>query len=115
MRKIIKHIFADNLNFILASLTYLVAHVIDYFFTVSGIRYTATGEGNPIIQGYIDHFGLVRGLLGYKALICIAIIAGLKAVDLAQKENKLKVKAEHILYGGAILTTSGGALWLLSW
>jgi hypothetical protein len=91
--------------------------MIDYSLTASGIRETGYSEGNPIIQWYIDRLGIEGGLLGYKLIVCVAIIAGMKAVDLTLKKEKgksrIRLKVEHILYGGAILTTSGGALWLL--
>ena len=117
MKKIIKRILFSNPDFTMASLTYIAANITDYLFTVAGIRTTAYGEGNPIIQVYMRYFGVEGGLLCYKLLLCTAIIFGMKALDLIYKERGLKVSisAEHILYGGAILTTSGGALWMFSW
>jgi hypothetical protein len=111
---VIRRVFWDNPNFILASLAYVAAHMIDYLFTVPGIRHTVFREGNPIIQVYIDLFGLEIGLLSYKLLVCAAVIIGMKAVDLACEGKKARIRPEHILYGGAILTTLGGALWLYS-
>jgi len=115
LKELIKRTFADNLSFMLATLVYLAANTVDYFLTVSGIRNTLCREGNPIIQGYMDYFGVEKGLLSYKLLICAGLIIGMKALDIARKEGKLRVRirAEHILYGGAILTASGGVLWLL--
>jgi hypothetical protein len=113
LKRTIRRILADNLGFILASLTYILAHILDYHFTVRGLRTTVFTEGNPIIQGYIDHFGIESGLVGYKLLICIALIFGMKAIDLARKEKKTRFRVEPILYVGAILTIFGGSLWFL--
>ena len=117
MKKIIKRILFNSPDFTMASLTYIAANITDYLFTVPGIKRTAYGEGNPIIQAYMRYFGVETGLLCYKLLLCTAVIVGMKALDLIYKEGRLKVRvrAEHILYGGAILTTSGGALWMFSW
>ena len=114
LKKIIRRVFVGNLGFTLASLTYITAHIFDYLLTIRGLKTTAIAEGNPIIRGYMDFFGMEAGLLGYKLFICIGLIIGLKAIDLARRERKTRIRAESILYGGAVLTTSGGALWLLS-
>lgn len=111
---VIRRVFLDNPNFILASLVYVTAHVIDFLFTVPGVKHTMFEEGNPIIQGYIDLFGLEYGILSYKLLVCAAVILGMKAVDLACEERKVRLRPEYILYGGALLTTLGGALWQYS-
>ena len=108
----LKRSISDNLEFIVASLTYIAAHVVDYLLTVSGITGTAFEEGNPIIQGYMIHFGMENGLLLSKSLICVSVILGMKAIGLAYRRKKTKLRAERILYGGAILTTLGGVLWL---
>ena len=113
LRKTLRRVFVDNLGFALASLMYIAAHILDYFFTVQGLETTTFTEGNPIIQVYMDQFGVKAGLISYKLLICIALIVGMKAVDLICKQRKRRFRAEIILYGGAILTTFGGALWFL--
>ena len=112
VRYIIKRKVLGNIEFIIASLTYIIAHVVDYLFTVPGVMSSASGEGNPVIQGYIDYFGIQGGLLFSKSLICGSVILGVKAISIAYKRKKTKIKAEHILYSGAVLTTLGGSLWL---
>ena len=107
-----KRAFSHNLEFIVASLTYILAHVIDYLFTVPGIKAAVTVEGNPVIQGYIDIFGVENGVMFSKLFICAGVIFGAKAISLAYKNRKTKIKAEPILYGGAVLTALGGSLWL---
>ncbi len=113
LKRLLRHVFVNNLGFSLASLAYITAHILDYFFTLHGLENTAFTEGNPIIQGYMDHFGVENGLLSYKLLICVALIVGMKAVDIIGKQRKRRFRVELILYGGAILTTLGGALWFL--
>ena len=108
----IKRILLDDLEFIAASLAYIIAHAIDYLFTVPGITNTVFKDGNPVIQGYINYFGVENGLLVCKLLICISVIIGMKSVDFAYRNRKTRFRAKHILYGGAILTTFGGSLWL---
>ena len=107
-----KRSFSNSLEFILASLTYIAAHVIDYFFTVWGIKRSLTVEGNPIIQGYIDIFGVENGLALSKTFICAGVLFGAAAISLAYKKRQTKFKVEPVLYGGAILTALGGISWL---
>ena len=116
MKKIIKRILFNRPGFTLAALTYIAANIADYLFTVAGIGRTSYSEGNPIIRAYMGYFGVEAGLLCYKLLLCTGIIVGMKALDLIYKEREvtIRLKAEHILYGGAILTTSGGALWMIA-
>ena len=108
----IKHIFSDNLSFVMASLMYIAANVIDYLFTVSGIESNPLREGNPVLQEYINLFGARHGILICKLLLCIGVISAMIVIDLAHREKKTRLRAEYILYAGAILMTSGGLLWL---
>ena len=107
------HISRDNLNFVIATSAYITANVIDYLLTVAGVEDMPYREGNPIIQIYIEFFGARYGVLICKLLICIGVVCAMRVIYLAHKENKTWVRAEYILYGGAILTTLGGFLWLL--
>ena len=100
------------MSFIIARLVYIVANVVDYLFTISGVAENPLREGNPIIQGYITHFGAVYGILLCKALACIGVLFAMKVIHIGYKENRTRVRAEYILYGGAILMTLGGCMWL---
>jgi uncharacterized membrane protein len=111
-RERIKRIFLDNLSFIISTLTYIAANVIDYLFTIRGIDGNPLREANPILRGYIELFGTVSGILICKLLICIGVISAMRVVHLAHREKRTRLRAEYILYGGAILTTLGGSLWL---
>ncbi len=108
----IKHIFLDNLSFIMASLMYIAANVIDYLLTVSGIESDPLREGNPVLQEYVSLFGARHGILICKLLTCIGVLSAMRVIDLAYREKRTRLRAEYILYGGAILMTLGGLLWL---
>ena len=68
---------------IVASLLFILGNLIDYILTVYGISNRLYEEGNPIIQGYIDYFGLEKGLLLFKALMGGLIISGVIVFDKA--------------------------------
>ena len=102
----------DDLDFIMASLAYIAANVIDYLLTIVGVENNAFREGNPILRGYIELFGAEHGILICKLLACIGVISATRVIDLARKENKTRLRAEYVLYGGAILMTLSGWLWL---
>lgn len=48
-----KRTFVDNLNFIMASFTYIAANAIDYLLTIPGVENDAFREGNPLLREYI--------------------------------------------------------------
>lgn len=68
---------------LVACIAYILANVFDYVMTLEGITTGRNVEGNPIIQLYIDHLGLQKGLLFYKSLMCILIIMGTIVLDFA--------------------------------
>ena len=108
----IKRVFLSNLSFTASMLVYIAANVIDYLFTVQGVGDNPLREANPIIRTYIELFGAIHGVLICKMLICTGVIAAMKVVHIAHRQKRTKLRADYILYGGAILTTLGGSLWL---
>jgi hypothetical protein len=98
---------------ILASLVFIVANAIDYTFTLYGLMYTNVREANPVIQGYMDVFGLKQGLLIYKSLMVGIIVLGVIVFDRACKAKGIRFRSEYLLYGGSILTAFAGLLWLI--
>lgn len=108
----IKRVFLDNLSFITATLMYIAANVIDYLFTIQGVGDNPLREANPIVRLYIDLFGAIHGVLICKLLICTGVIAAMRVVHIAHREKWTRLRADYILYAGAILTTLGGSLWL---
>ncbi len=101
------------LQMILASLVFILANAIDYTFTLYGLMYTNVREANPIIQGYMDVFGMKQGLLLYKSLMAGIIIAGVIVFDRACKAKGIRFRSEYLLYAGSLLTAFAGALWLI--
>jgi hypothetical protein len=101
------------LRIIVACLVFVAANAIDYLMTVSGIINSKFQEGNPVIQGYIDHFGLYNGVLIYKLLICNFILLGMLILKFKYKKEARKFKPEYILYFGSIFMLFGGMLWLV--
>jgi hypothetical protein len=108
----IKRLFLGNLSFITATLMYIVANVIDYLFTIQGVGNNPLREANPIVRLYIDLFGAIHGVLICKLLICAGVIVAMRVVHIAHRERRTKLRADYILFAGAILTTLGGSLWL---
>ena len=95
-----------------ASLAYIAAHVTDYLFTVHGIAIDASQEANPVVRGYMDCFGVGKGLMICKSLMSAVIILGVIVTHLAYIKKGNKVKVEYVLYAGAFFTFLGGVLWL---
>ncbi|MBD3181237.1 hypothetical protein GF312_03025 [Candidatus Poribacteria bacterium] len=104
--------FSDDMEFTIASFTYIMAHVVDYLFTISGVELSPLNEGNLIIRNYMNMMGIEQGLLFYKGVMCAGVILGMKAVQLSYRKRNIKFKVQYILYGGAVATTLGGTLWL---
>lgn len=101
------------LQIIMACLAYIVANIIDYQLTIYGIANTVYCEANPIAQGYMDLFGIQRGLLFYKAPMMGLIILAVIIIDAMYRNKKIRFRPVYILYAGALLTTLGGSLWLV--
>jgi len=101
------------LQIIVACLAYIAANIIDYHLTIYGITNTVYREANPIVRGYMDLFGLQRGLLFYKAPMIGMIILAVIIVDTIYRKKKARFKPVYILYAGALLTALGGSLWLV--
>ncbi len=100
------------LHVALASLAYILANIADYLFTVYGIANNASQEANPVVQGYIDIFGVGSGLAICKSLICAIIIFSVIVTRLAYRRKGSEIRVEFVLYAGSIMTLFGGALWL---
>ncbi|MFC1752913.1 hypothetical protein ACFL96_05900 [Thermoproteota archaeon] len=103
----------SNKEFLIASGTYIMASAADYLATVRGIDMNKIVEVNPIINDYINQFGVEHGVLIPKVIIGAGVLLGLKCVDSKLKDKEVKVKAKHILYGGALLTALTGTSWMV--
>lgn len=96
------------MKFLLASVAYTIANVIDYVLTISYLK-GLNSEANPIARGYMKLFGPVLGLAIYKGALVTLIILGLAIVHSVRKDKW----GTHILLTGAAVTTACGLLWLL--
>ena len=103
-----RHLF----HIVLGSLAYILAHMMDSFFTAYGIANNLSQEANPIVQRYMDAFGVGKGLAVCKSLTCIIIIYGAVAIHLACRKKGRKLRVGFVLYAGAFVTFLGGSLWL---
>ena len=101
------------LEIIAAGLIYILANAFDYYLTVYGVMNTTYREANPIARGYMDIFGLTEGLMIYKVLMVGLIILAVITVDLFYRKKNIRFRPEYILYVGALMTTLGGALWVV--
>ena len=99
-------------HIIAASLAYVAAHVIDCILTAHGIAVNASVEANPVVQGYMDYFGVGKGLVICKSLMGTIIISGIIVSHLAYEKRGKRIRVEYILYAGALFTLLGGSLWL---
>jgi hypothetical protein len=103
------------LRITVACIAYIFANVFDYFMTVEGIKSGRNQEGNPIIQHYIDYFGLQNGVLFYKSLMCILIILATLILDVAYSKKAKSSKpiplSLYFLYFGSFATILAGISW----
>ncbi len=98
----------------LALLAYVAASVADYLFTLSGLITHEIRELNPILNAYIDHFGATYGLLIPKLILGIMVVfASSLYLQTMYKEKHTKIKPQHILYPGAILTIIAPLHWVI--
>jgi hypothetical protein len=99
----------------IACITYVLANVFDCIMTVEGITTGRHQEGNPIVQYYINYFGLEHGLLFYKSLMCILIILAAIILDFAYNKKARSSRPLrlplYLLYFGAFATLLGGLSW----
>jgi CheY-like chemotaxis protein len=99
---------------ILACLIYLIVNAYDYYMTISGILARKAREGNPIVQTYIDYFGLHNGVLIYKIIICSLITLSVLIFSfIYEYEESKRLLPEYILYGGSIVTLFAVAMWII--
>ena len=99
-------------HIIFASLVYILANLADYLFTLYGIANNLSQEANPVVQGYMDVFGVGRGLAICKFLMGAIIILGVIATRLAYRKRGSEIRVELLLYAGSFITLLGGSLWL---
>ncbi|HGJ65292.1 TPA: hypothetical protein ENS27_07890 [bacterium] len=92
---------------------YAIANVLDYLMTINGIMSNISREGNPLVQKYIDRFGLLTGVFLHKLIMFIIITTGVIILSYRYShDHKNIVIPESILYWGSAITLIAVALWL---
>jgi len=97
--------FAIDWDFALALFAYAAASLSDYLITMSGLVQKELREMNPLLQGYIEHFGEVYGLIFPKVLLGVTVVlASSIYIRAMHRRHRTRLRAEHILYPGALFT-----------
>jgi hypothetical protein len=102
----------------LALLAYTAASAADYLLTLSGLIGEEIRELNPILNLYIDHFGACYGLLVPKVLLGVMVVlASSIYIHAMHQQRRTRIRAEHILYPGALFTVLTPLHWVVlkSW
>lgn len=100
-------------DYLLGAATFVAANLLDYALTVNGIERTGLPEGGVVMRQYIDTFGLYKGLLVGKTLLCGSVLAGMKVLDSLERRALTALRPKPYLYAGAGLVGAGGLSWLL--
>lgn len=97
--------FRIDWDFSMALFAYAAASLSDYLITMSGLLQKELREMNPLLQAYIEHFGEVYGLLVPKLLLGLTVVLASSIYIRAMHRRRLtRLRAEHILYPGALFT-----------
>jgi hypothetical protein len=100
------------LELVVACIAYIAANAVDYMLTIYGLTNTTADEANPFALSYMKIFGIFDGLLIYKLLMVVIILASIIILDYTLNFRKIKFRTEYILYVGAGLTVFASSLWL---
>jgi len=97
---------------ILISILYLLANVVDFILTKQGLARGLNVESSPIVLSYYEPWGL-KGIILLKGLMVVVVCTEFALVKIqCIKKGRKKYTAEILLFVAAILTTTGGLLWL---
>jgi len=98
----------------LALLAYAAASTSDYFLTLTGLLGREIREFNPLVRAYIEHFGPAQGLLISKMLLGgTVVLASSLYLHAMHRQRKTRLRAEHILYPGALFTALAPLHWVI--
>ncbi len=97
-----------------ALLTYAAASAADYFLTLAGLVGAEVRELNPVLNAYIDVLGPSWGLLVPKILLgSTAVVAASLYLHAMHRRRRTRVRAQHILYPGALFTALAPLHWVV--
>ncbi len=98
----------------LALIAYAAASASDYLLTLAGLLGREIREVNPLLRAYIEHFGPAQGLLISKLLLGGAVVlASSLYLHAMHRQRRTRLRAEHILYPGALFTALAPLHWLV--
>ena len=92
------------------TLTFVLANLLDYFMTYIILYYNAMpgsplrqrlGEGNPIAAYFINHWGPIKGMLGFKLSLVMFVIVLTQSIA-----YRNEVTGSRVLNLGTILTAT---------
>ncbi|GAB4282316.1 MAG: hypothetical protein Kow0092_37400 [Deferrisomatales bacterium] len=105
---------AFNWDMALALLTYAAASAADYLLTLTGLLTREIRELNPLLNVYIDHLGPAWGLLVPKLLLGFTVVlASSLYIHDRHRRRLTRVRAEYVLYGGALFTALAPLHWVV--
>ena len=102
------------------TLTFILVNVLDYFMTYVILYYSHMQEGsplrlrmmesNPVAAYFINHWGLIKGMLGFKLGLVILICIVTQAIAFKNEQTAARVLNLGSLLTGCVVIYS---LWLL--
>lgn len=99
---------------VLAILVYAAASTTDYLLTLAGLIGEEVRELNPLLNAYIEHLGVYRGLLVPKLLLGVMVVLSASLyIHVMHRRNRTRIRAQHILYPGAVLTVVAPLHWIV--
>lgn len=98
----------------LALLAYVAASTSDYLLTMAGLAGREVRELNPLLLSYMDALGASWGLMLPKLLLgCTAVLASSLYIHAMYRQRRTRIRAEYILYPGAIFTVLAPLQWIV--
>ena len=106
--------FGLDWEFGVALAAYAAASVADYLLTLVGLLGREIRELNPLLNVYIEHFGAQHGLIIPKLLIGFTVVtASSLYIQAMHQQGKTRLRAQHLLYPGALFTALAPLNWLV--
>lgn len=98
----------------LALFAYAAASLSDYLLTLAGLLGREIRELNPLLNAYIDLLGAAYGLMVPKLLLGLVVVpAASLYIHAMYRQNRTRIRAEHILYPGALFTVFASLHWVI--
>lgn len=99
---------------------FVFVNVLDYFMTYILLMYSNMEgsplrlklmESNPVAAYFINHWGVIKGMLGFKLLLVVFICVVTQAIAYRNEDTARKVlNAGSVLVSGVVIYS----LWLLT-